>query len=73
MSDLPELDPLPAHSRIDGEARAFLADLMRSHYQQGASIRSLAAQTNRSYGWVVAMLKESRTKFRPRGRRAGGR
>lgn len=51
-----------------------LTDL-RSAYERGASIRSLVAQTGRSYGSVHSMLRESGTRMRSRGgpnhRRAG--
>lgn len=48
---------------------------LRSAYERGASIRSLVAETGRSYGSVHSMLRESGTRMRSRGgpnhRRAG--
>jgi transposase-like protein len=40
---------------------------LRSAYEQGASIRNLAATTGRSYGSVHSMLRESGTTMRGRG------
>ncbi|MEZ5186377.1 MAG: helix-turn-helix domain-containing protein [Candidatus Nanopelagicales bacterium] len=38
-----------------------------SQYGQGASIRSLAAETGRSYGFIHRLLTESETTLRGRG------
>ena len=59
----------------DKSREQVLSDL-RSAYERGASIRSLVAQTGRSYGSVHSMLRESGTRMRSRGgpnhrRRAG--
>ncbi|MEH3128426.1 MAG: helix-turn-helix domain-containing protein [Mycolicibacterium neoaurum] len=59
----------------DKSREQVLSDL-RSAYEGGASIRSLVAQTGRSYGSVHSMLRESGTRMRSRGgpnhrRRAG--
>ncbi len=40
---------------------------LRSAYESGASIRSLVAETGRSYGSVHSMLRESGTTMRSRG------
>jgi hypothetical protein len=40
---------------------------LRSAYEKGASIRSLVAETGRSYGSVHSMLRESGTTMRSRG------
>jgi hypothetical protein len=40
---------------------------LRNAYEQGASIRTLVANTGRSYGSVHAMLRESGTPMRSRG------
>jgi hypothetical protein len=40
---------------------------LRSAYERGASIRSLVAETGRSYGSVHSMLRESGTRMRSRG------
>jgi hypothetical protein len=44
-----------------------LLDELRSAYEQGASIRTLVANTGRSYGSIHAMLRESGTPMRSRG------
>lgn len=43
-----------------------LADLRRA-YERGASIRSLAASTGRSYGTIHSMWRESGAVMRGRG------
>lgn len=40
---------------------------LRNAYESGASIRSLAASTGRSYGSVHSMLRESGAAMRSRG------
>ncbi|MBS9532264.1 transcriptional regulator [Mycobacterium sp. M1] len=40
---------------------------LRSAYERGASIRTLAATTGRSYGSVHSMLRESGVAMRGRG------
>ena len=40
---------------------------LRSAYERGASIRTLAASTGRSYGSVHSMLRESGAAMRSRG------
>lgn len=43
-----------------------LAELRRA-YEGGASIRSLVAETGRSYGSIHSLLRESGTTMRSRG------
>ena len=61
-------------NETNGSREKVLTDL-RSAYERGASIRSLVAETGRSYGSVHSMLRESGTRMRSRGgpnhRRAG--
>lgn len=40
---------------------------LRNAYERGASIRTLAASTGRSYGSVHSMLRESGVAMRSRG------
>jgi hypothetical protein len=40
---------------------------LRSAYEGGASIRTLVANTGRSYGSIHSMLRESGTTMRSRG------
>lgn len=49
------------------ETRDQLLTELRSAYERGASIRSLAASTGRSYGSIHSMLRESGTTMRSRG------
>jgi hypothetical protein len=44
-----------------------LAADLKSRYDAGESIRSLAASTGRSYGFVHRMLSETGVKLRGRG------
>ncbi len=52
---------------IMGAERHTLAMTLMRRYVAGESIRSLAASTNRSYGWIHRLLTESGVRFRPRG------
>ncbi len=54
-------------SRVTGSERDRLADDLRRKYDSGESIRSLAASTGRSYGFVHRMLSESGASLRSRG------
>lgn len=54
-------------SRITGDDRSRLASDLRRRYDQGASIRELANDTNRSYGFVHRILSESGATLRGRG------
>jgi hypothetical protein len=53
--------------RITGAARAKLAKDLRKQYEGGKSIRDLAAETGRSYGFVHRVLSESGVQLRGRG------
>lgn len=54
--------------RIAGEPRAQLATDLKVQYERGASIRSLAETTGRSYGFVHQVLNEAEAALRGRGR-----
>jgi hypothetical protein len=54
-------------SRVTGGERDRLAADLRRQYDGGASIRSLAASTGRSYGFVHRILSESGATLRSRG------
>jgi hypothetical protein len=54
-------------SRVTGNDRDQLAADLRKRYDDGESIRSLAAATGRSYGFVHRMLSESGATLRSRG------
>ena len=54
-------------ARVTGEDRSRLAADLVSRYGAGESIRSLAAATGRSYGFVHRVLTESGVELRGRG------
>ena len=54
-------------ARITGSARDKLASDLKKKYEKGASIRALAEQTGRSYGFVHRVLSESGVQLRGRG------
>ncbi len=54
-------------ARVTGGDRQKLASELKKKYSSGQSIRSLAAETNRSYGFVHRMLTESGVELRGRG------
>lgn len=54
-------------TRITGGDRETLAQTLRRRYEGGASIRALAEEAGRSYGFVHRILGESGTSLRGRG------
>lgn len=54
-------------SRVSGAARDALATEVSAKYLEGASIRDLAAETGRSYGFIHRLLVESGVTLRGRG------
>jgi hypothetical protein len=60
-------DTLKKGSRVTGGDRDRLAGDLRKKYDGGASIRSLADATGRSYGFVHRILTESGATLRGRG------
>ena len=58
---------IPKGSRVTGDARDVLAGQITLRYQSGESIRSIAATTGRSYGFVHGVLTESDVELRGRG------
>ncbi|MGA9870633.1 MAG: helix-turn-helix domain-containing protein [Rhodococcus sp. (in: high G+C Gram-positive bacteria)] len=54
-------------ARITGDSRGQLSASLKDLYEAGASIRSLALQTGRSYGFVHQVLAESGARLRSRG------
>jgi Helix-turn-helix domain len=55
--------------RLTGDARIELARDLKTAYDNGASVRQLAAQAGRSYGAVHALLVQAGTELRARGGR----
>jgi hypothetical protein len=54
-------------SRVTGAERDKLSTGLRKKYDSGASIRELAANTGRSYGFIHRVLSESGANLRGRG------
>jgi predicted transcriptional regulator len=54
-------------ARITGTQRDKLATDLKKKYEKGASIRALAEQTGRSYGFVHRVLTETGVQLRGRG------
>ena len=54
-------------ARITGTQRGKLAADLKKKSEKGASIRSLAEQTGRSYGFVHRVLSETGVTLRGRG------
>jgi hypothetical protein len=54
-------------SRVSGAARDKMGTDLRKKYENGKSIRELAVETGRSYGFVHRVLTESGVTLRGRG------
>ena len=54
-------------ARLTGEDRARMADRVLAQYNEGHSIREIAQDTGRSYGFVHRVLSESDVALRGRG------
>ena len=54
-------------TRVTGVDRSKLATVLGKRYDNGESIRSLAASTGRSYGFVHRILTETGVTLRGRG------
>ena len=54
-------------TRVTGADRTKLASDLKKRYDAGESIRSLAAATGRSYGFVHRILSETGVALRGRG------
>ena len=60
-------ETLKKGTRVTGTDRAKLASDLKMRYDAGESIRSLAASTGRSYGFVHRILTENGVSLRGRG------
>lgn len=60
-------EALKKGTRVTGAERDRLAAELRKKYDGGQSIRTLAAASGRSYGFVHRMLSESGATLRGRG------
>jgi hypothetical protein len=54
-------------SRVTGDDRDTLSGQLKTKYEGGASIRALAEEHGRSYGFVHRILSESGATLRGRG------
>lgn len=61
------MSDLKKGSRVTGDERGKLAEDLKSKYESGQSIRLLAQDSGRSYGFVHRMLSESGVALRGRG------
>jgi hypothetical protein len=62
-----ETTTLRKGTRITGPDRSKLASDLKKRYDEGESIRSLAASTGRSYGFIHRILSEYGVTLRGRG------
>ncbi|MFD0775211.1 helix-turn-helix domain-containing protein [Streptomonospora algeriensis] len=60
-------ETLKKGTRVTGAERSELASELKRRYDEGESIRSLAASTGRSYGFVHRLLTEAGVTLRGRG------
>jgi hypothetical protein len=60
-------ETLKKGTRVTGSERSKLAAELKKRYDAGESIRSLAAATGRSYGFIHRILTESGVSLRGRG------
>lgn len=60
-------------TRVSGDERKMLTESLRKKYDAGASIRSLADDIGRSYGFVHRVLSEAGVSLRSRGGATRGR
>ena len=60
-------ETLKKGTRVTGADRTKLASDLKKRYDAGESIRSLAAATGRSYGFVHRILSETGVTLRGRG------
>ncbi len=60
-------ETLKKGARVTGSDRSKLAGDLKKKYTSGSSIRALAEETGRSYGFVHRMLSESGVQLRGRG------
>ncbi|MYW90507.1 transcriptional regulator [Amycolatopsis rubida] len=55
--------------RITGPARDKVREILKTKYEKGATVRALAAECGRSYGFVHRVLSESGVQMRSRSGR----
>ena len=67
MSGDPNLIQVQPHVRLTKETRDQVTRIAVRRYQAGASVRTIAAELGRSYGFVHRILTEAGVTMRPRG------
>ncbi len=67
MAQQSAIPTLSKGARITGTVRSRLAADLKKKYEQGSSIRALAAETGRSYGFVHRLLVDGGVTLRGRG------
>jgi hypothetical protein len=65
--EVPVARTLSRGTRVTGAERTQLAAELAPRYAAGESIRDLAAETGRSYGFIYNVLKEAGVPLRGRG------
>ena len=63
-------EPLKKHERITGTDRDVLARELAKKYTAGASIRALAEEYGRSFGFIHKILTEHEVTLRSRGHKS---
>ncbi|MFJ4741065.1 helix-turn-helix domain-containing protein [Streptomyces sp. NPDC088775] len=58
---------MPKKIQITGAARSELAADFKKKYDAGASVRAIAEEQRKSYGFVHTLLGEAKTTMRSRG------
>lgn len=64
---MPPVTKVEKGKRVTGSARTRMGAALKKKYEKGASIRTLARLTGRSYGFVHRILSESGVQLRARG------
>ena len=67
MTETTDLRRLPKGQRIDPATRRTIGEALRHAYLAGASLRAIASDTGRSYGWVHKTLTIVGCELRSRG------
>lgn len=62
-----ELPKLESVRRLTPQQTAALAEVLTQAYASGMSLRAIASDTGRSYGWVHRTLTDAGVELRPRG------
>lgn len=60
-------DKIPKGARVVGQQRAMLVTLIVERYVRGESIRAIADDIGRSYGFVHGVLRQTEIPLRARG------